>query len=103
MKTLTKIFVMAAFGGAAISYAGPCPQFWNRPPRAKPVATKSATRPEEARPAQPAETSGLKCTKLLMPNRGLGFGKGAPVKTVVCTPEVLHTDRRCQIACASVK
>jgi hypothetical protein len=44
MKTLTKILIAATLGGAAISYACPGPQFWNRP-AAKTVATTETSKP----------------------------------------------------------
>ncbi len=94
MKTLTKILLAAALGGAAISYAGPSPQYWQNRPAAKPrpVKTQSALQTRQ-------DSAGLVCNYMVVANTGQGFSK-APIMTVRCTPEVMKNDWRCQQACA---
>lgn len=92
MKTLTKIIFAAVLSAAAVSYAGPGPQFWNRP------APKPAASTEVAKPAISQENSGLTCARMLVPKAG-AF-KQSPVTVVTCTPDMMKNDWRCQQACA---
>lgn len=97
MKTLAKLSVVAALASAAISYAGPGPQFWNRP------ATKAAPSKIEAAAAvsqmpTKADSSGLSCARMLVPR--VGAFKQSPVSVVTCTPEMMKSDWCCQQACA---
>jgi hypothetical protein len=97
MKTLTKILFAAALSGAAVSYAGPGPQFWNRP-AAKPSPKKSQTAAPTSDMTAPAMNSGLVCAKLWIPNNAF---KQAPYRVINCTPEMMtKNDWRCQMACA---
>ncbi len=95
MKTLTKLILVAALSGTfnAAAVAGPGPQFWNRP------AAKPATVTEPVRPATPPASSGLTCSRMLVP-KGAVF-KQAPYSVVTCTPEMMKNDWRCQQACAA--
>jgi len=61
MKTLTKILFAVALSGAAISYAGPGPQFWNR---ATPKSTANET-PVHVAPS--TANSGLLCAVMWIP------------------------------------
>ena len=92
MKTLTKILFAAALSGTAASYAGPSPQFGNRP-ASKPVA---ATEP--ARPAVQPDSSGLVCSRMFVPKTGAA--KQALYTVVTCTSELMKSDWRCQQTCA---
>ena len=60
------------------------------------AASTSASQP--AKPAPMADTSGLKCAYMVVPNNGTGFSK-SPVVTVRCTPEMLKNNWQCQQAC----
>lgn len=97
MKTLIKILFAASLSAAAVSYAGPGPQFWNRP-AAKPAPEKSQTAAPTAEMAAPTTNSGLVCGKMWIPNNGF---KQAPYRVVNCMPEMMaKSDWRCQMACA---
>jgi len=87
MKPLAKIFFAVALGGAAVSYAGPGPQFWNHP----------TTRPAVKPAPRPADSE-LKCGTMLIPTNN---SKQAPYRVVKCTPDMMaKNDWRCQMACA---
>ena len=82
---------------ASLAHAGPPPQFWNRP-SARPAVT------EPAKPVAPSDNSGLKCSRMQVPLVGVSKPGVAPQlrsTTVICTPELMKSDRRCQQACAT--
>ncbi len=92
MKTLPKLLLVALLSGAAsFALAGPSPQFWKRP------APKPSATVEGAKPAAPADSSGLTCTRMLVPR--IGALKQSPVTVVACTAEMMKFDWRCQQAC----
>ena len=92
MRTLTKIFFVAALTTVTVSYAGPNPQFWNRP-FAKPIPEKSKT----AEMTATTTNSSLVCAKMWIPNNAF---KQAPYHVVNCTPEMMAKNEwRCQLAC----
>ncbi|MBI5767794.1 MAG: hypothetical protein HZA93_08355 [Verrucomicrobia bacterium] len=97
MKTLTKLSVVAALASAAISYAGPGPQFWNRPATKTP-SPKVETAAAVSQTPTKADSSGLTCARMLVPR--IGAFKQSPVSVVTCTPEMMKSDWRCQQACA---
>lgn len=92
MKTLAKILSAAALGSAAVSYAGPGPQFWNRP-APKPAPLKSQTTEMSA----PATPSGLMCDRMWVASNN---PKQGPYHVVKCTPETMRNSVACQQACA---
>jgi len=93
MKFLAKILLTASLLTAASqAVAGPGPQFWNRP------AAKPFVAAEPARPAVQPDSSGLLCRRMLVPR--VGTTKQSPVTVVICTPEMMKNDWRCQQACA---
>ena len=94
MKTFAKLILVTALGGAfsAAAVAGPGPQFWNRP------ATKPFVSAESARLAVQPDSSGLMCSRMLVPR--VGAMKQSPVTVVTRTPEMMKNDWRCQQACA---
>lgn len=98
MKTLTKFLVAAALASAAVAYAGPGPQYWNRPAN-KAVSEKSQTRSATTEMAAPAASASLMCDRMWIPNNN---PKQAPFHVVKCTPEMMmKNDWRCQQACAA--
>ncbi|MGH7945721.1 MAG: hypothetical protein ACREH8_04880 [Opitutaceae bacterium] len=96
MKTLTKFVIAAVLSGAAVSCAGPPPQFWQNRPAAKPRPLKAQTAPSIAQ----SDALRLTCAYMVVPNTGQGFHK-SPVATVRCTPEMMKKSPQCQAACAA--
>ena len=86
MKINSIILALGIVAGSTSLFAGPGPQFWNRP-ASKLVLAKQDTTIQ----------NGLTCPLMASLNRGSAKGP----QWIKCTPETMRTDARCQAMCAS--
>jgi hypothetical protein len=92
MKTVPKFLFAAIFSCAAsVVFAGPGPQYWNRPARSSAVSAETPVK-------QNKDGAVVTCVHMLVKNTGPGSSR-VPRRSVNCTPELLRTNADCQRDC----